>query len=154
KATLPGVPDFYQGTEFWDLSLVDPDNRRPVDFDTRAAVLKSLGSTDWSTLARSWANGHIKLAWTARLLQLRGQLTDVFTLGDSQPRGVVGPRRDRGAACAGRRGGDAWVVGVVRPFAAFREGGGVGPRGDELGGALDVRGFTLEGREAGAERLP
>ena len=39
KATMPGVPDFYQGTEFWDLSLVDPDNRRPVDFAARAEVL-------------------------------------------------------------------------------------------------------------------
>ena len=42
KATMPGVPDFYQGTEFWDLSLVDPDNRRPVDFAERAAVLASI----------------------------------------------------------------------------------------------------------------
>ena len=41
KATMPGVPDFYQGTEFWDLSLVDPDNRRPVDFAERASVLAS-----------------------------------------------------------------------------------------------------------------
>ena len=41
KATLPGVPDFYQGTEFWDLSLVNPDNRRPVDYATRAATLDS-----------------------------------------------------------------------------------------------------------------
>src|SRR5262249_15006579 len=107
KATLPGVPDFYQGTEFWDLSLVDPDNRRPVDFETRAAVLKSLGSTDWSTLARSWANGHIKLAWTARLLQLRAQLTDVFTLGDYQALEVLGPHRDHVVAFARRRGRDA-----------------------------------------------
>ena len=44
KATMPGVPDFYQGTEFWDLSLVDPDNRRPVDFAQRAAVLASVGN--------------------------------------------------------------------------------------------------------------
>ena len=44
KATMPGVPDFYQGTEFWDLSLVDPDNRRPVDFAARAAALAASGS--------------------------------------------------------------------------------------------------------------
>ena len=48
KATMPGVPDFYQGTEFWDLSLVDPDNRRPVDFAERAAVLASLAAPDWA----------------------------------------------------------------------------------------------------------
>ena len=39
KLTVPGVPDFYQGTEFWDFSLVDPDNRRPVDFASRVATL-------------------------------------------------------------------------------------------------------------------
>ena len=44
---MPGVPDFYQGTEFWDLSLVDPDNRRPVDFAERAAVLASTEKPDW-----------------------------------------------------------------------------------------------------------
>ncbi len=47
KATMPGVPDFYQGTEFWDLSLVDPDNRRPVDFAERAADLASVEKPDW-----------------------------------------------------------------------------------------------------------
>ncbi|HMH96264.1 MAG TPA: malto-oligosyltrehalose synthase, partial [Bradyrhizobium sp.] len=51
KAMMPGVPDFYQGTEFWDLSLVDPDNRRPVDFAERAAVLASLAAPDWESLA-------------------------------------------------------------------------------------------------------
>ena len=50
KATMPGVPDFYQGTEFWDLSLVDPDNRRPVDFAARTTLLASLGAPDWTAL--------------------------------------------------------------------------------------------------------
>src|ERR1700688_3858163 len=54
KATMPGVPDFYQGTEFWDLSLVDPDNRRPVDFAERARVLASTATPDWDRLAESW----------------------------------------------------------------------------------------------------
>jgi len=49
-----GVPDFYQGTEFWDLSLVDPDNRRPVDFAGRAAALAALENPDWADLARHW----------------------------------------------------------------------------------------------------
>ena len=52
KATMPGVPDFYQGTEFWDLSLVDPDNRRPVDFAARARALASLEQPDWRRLCR------------------------------------------------------------------------------------------------------
>src|ERR1700722_3971137 len=91
KATMPGVPDFYQGTEFWDLSLVDPDNRRPVDFAERAAVLASLETPDWENLAQHWPDGHIKLAWTRHLLKLRTELPDVFAHGDYQPTEVTGP---------------------------------------------------------------
>src|SRR6185436_6553534 len=50
KATIPGVPDFYQGTELWDFSLVDPDNRRPVDFAGRARLLGTLAQPDWNQL--------------------------------------------------------------------------------------------------------
>jgi hypothetical protein len=65
KATMPGVPDFYQGTELWDLSLVDPDNRRPVDFSARARALQSLAEIpDWTTLRKTWPDGRIKLALT------------------------------------------------------------------------------------------
>src|SRR5471030_2340538 len=71
KATMPGVPDFYQGTEFWDLSLVDPDNRRPVDFAARAAALASMETPDWAELTQNWPDAHIKLAWTRHLLMLR-----------------------------------------------------------------------------------
>src|SRR5260370_17876341 len=70
KATMPGVPDFYQGTEFWDLALVDPDNRRPVDFSARA--LQPLAkSASWRSLAKAWPDGRIKLALTARVLAVR-----------------------------------------------------------------------------------
>ena len=51
KTTMPGVPDFYQGTETWDLSLVDPDNRRPVDFAARQAALNASTAPDWADLA-------------------------------------------------------------------------------------------------------
>jgi (1->4)-alpha-D-glucan 1-alpha-D-glucosylmutase len=64
KATIPGVPDFYQGTEFWDLSLVDPDNRRPVDFKQRASALASIEAPDWARPRAKLADGHLKLAWT------------------------------------------------------------------------------------------
>jgi (1->4)-alpha-D-glucan 1-alpha-D-glucosylmutase len=154
KATLPGVPDFYQGTEFWDLSLVDPDNRRPVDFDARAEVLRSLGTTDWSTLARGWANGHIKLAWTARLLQLRAELAEVFTSGDYRALEVSGPHRDHVVAFARRRGKDACIVAVVRHFAAFTDGGRDWPHGAAFEGALSLRGFAPEGIQTEAEELP
>jgi (1->4)-alpha-D-glucan 1-alpha-D-glucosylmutase len=154
KATLPGVPDFYQGTEFWDLSLVDPDNRRPVDFNARTDVLAQLGETDWSTLAKSWPNGHIKLAGTARLLQLRAQLADVFTSGDYHALEVSGPHRDHVVAFARRRGKEACIVAVARHFAAFTDGGRNWPRSAAFEGALNLRGFSLENTQASEEELP
>ena len=52
KTTMPGIPDFYQGNELWDFALVDPDNRRPVDFAARAAMLQPSGDLpDWAALA-------------------------------------------------------------------------------------------------------
>jgi (1->4)-alpha-D-glucan 1-alpha-D-glucosylmutase len=80
KATAPGVPDTYQGTELWDLSLVDPDNRRPVDFAARSAMLRVLDDalergTPRETLARellaAWPDGRIKLYVLATLLRHR-----------------------------------------------------------------------------------
>src|SRR3984893_4420952 len=114
KATMPGVPDFYQGTEFWDLSLVDPDNRRPVDFTERADVLKLVERPDWQELARDWPNGHVKLAWTRHLLRLRNELADVFASGDYEPLEVSGPHADHVMAFARRRGRHAAIVAVAR----------------------------------------
>ena len=80
KATAPGVPDTYQGTELWDLSLVDPDNRRPVDFAARATALRALddalaAGTPRAALARdllaAWPDGRIKLYVLATLLRRR-----------------------------------------------------------------------------------
>ena len=88
---MPGVPDFYQGTEFWDLSLVDPDNRRPVDFAERASVLATWKRRIGISLVQSWPDGHLKLAWTRHLLKLRTELADVFTHGDYQPLEVSRP---------------------------------------------------------------
>ena len=101
---MPGVPDFYQGTEFWDLSLVDPDNRRPVDFAARAAALASLEKPDWDDLAQNWPDGHLKLAWTRHLLKLRTELADVFAHGDYQPlRGERAASRPCHRLCAAPR---------------------------------------------------
>ncbi|HET8774061.1 MAG TPA: malto-oligosyltrehalose synthase [Thermoanaerobaculia bacterium] len=69
KICSPGVPDFYQGTELWDFSLVDPDNRRPVDYAQRASLLSSLGTP--SSLLRNWQDGRLKLFVTARALSVR-----------------------------------------------------------------------------------
>jgi (1->4)-alpha-D-glucan 1-alpha-D-glucosylmutase len=81
KLCAPGVPDIYQGTEFLDLSLVDPDNRRAVDYAARATALAS-PPTDLNST---------KQHFIARLLQLRQREPDVFSLGDYRPLPMVGP---------------------------------------------------------------
>ncbi len=135
---MPGVPDFYQGTEFWDLSLVDPDNRRPVDFAERAAVLAKMEAPDWADLTQNWRNGHVKLAWTRHLLKLRTELAGVFADGDYQPLAVSGPHRDHVIAFARRRGRDAAIVVVTKALAAFSQGGRVWPDAEAFDGTLSL----------------
>ena len=153
KATMPGVPDFYQGTEFWDLSLVDPDNRRPVDFAERAAVLAAVETPDWESLAQNWPDGHLKLAWTRHLLKLRTELADVFTHGDYQPLEVSGPHRDHVIAFARRHGRDAAIIAVAKSFAPLSQGGRAWPRAEGFDGALDLeRLFGRRHRQTRTER--
>ena len=98
---MPGVPDFYQGAELWDLSLVDPDNRRPVDFAALASALKSIDpEPDWRALAGAWPDGRVKFALTRRLLALRQQLPNIFTDGSYRPLAVIGPHRNEIVAFA------------------------------------------------------
>jgi (1->4)-alpha-D-glucan 1-alpha-D-glucosylmutase len=107
KTMMPGIPDFYQGTEFWDLALVDPDNRRPVDFAARASALQTIGwEPDWQALAREWQDGRIKFALTRRLLALRRQFFDLFASGSYRPIEVIGPDREEIVAFARLCGGD------------------------------------------------
>jgi (1->4)-alpha-D-glucan 1-alpha-D-glucosylmutase len=155
KATMPGVPDFYQGTEFWDLSLVDPDNRRPVDFAERAAVLASLEAPDWESLAQNWPNGHLKLAWTRHLLKLRTEFSDVFAHGDYQALEIAGPHGDHVIAFARRHGREAVITAVAKSFAPMSQGGRVWPRADAFDGALNLKGYSVEGfvSEAGATEV-
>jgi (1->4)-alpha-D-glucan 1-alpha-D-glucosylmutase len=150
KATLPGVPDFYQGTELWDLSLVDPDNRRAVDFAARAKLLPAVESADWPALVQAWPDGRIKLAWTRHLLKLRAELADVFTGGDYQPLEVAGPHRDHALAFARRHGGQAAIVIVARCLAPFADGGRSWPRGEAFDAGVNLGGFSLE-EDAGVE---
>jgi (1->4)-alpha-D-glucan 1-alpha-D-glucosylmutase len=145
KATMPGVPDFYQGTEFWDLSLVDPDNRRPVNFAERAAVLASVENPDWESLAQNWPSGHIKLAWTRHLLKLRTELADVFAHGDYRPLQISGPHRDHVIAFARRHGRDAVIVAVAKSFAPVAQGGRVWPRAEAFDGVLNLNGYSVQG---------
>ncbi len=91
KITSPGVPDFYQGTELWDLSLVDPDNRRPVDYERRTSTLKKLkasdgrGSLDVTSMLRRWDDGRVKLFVTWKTLELRARRSETFRRGSYQP---------------------------------------------------------------------
>ncbi|NOJ38118.1 malto-oligosyltrehalose synthase [Bradyrhizobium australiense] len=145
KATIPGVPDFYQGTELWDFSLVDPDNRRPVDFAERAGRLDALKNPDLDRLVEKWPSGHLKLAWTRYLLQLRTELADVFTDGDYEPLEVGGPRRDHFIAFARRRGREAAITVVTRWFAPFTDNGRSWPRPETYDAALNIGGYSIEG---------
>jgi (1->4)-alpha-D-glucan 1-alpha-D-glucosylmutase len=155
KATMPGVPDFYQGTEFWDLSLVDPDNRRPVDFAERAVALKRNERPDWETLARSWPDGRIKLAWIRHLLKFRAEFADVFAQGDYRPLETSGPHRNHIIAFARRHGRRAIVSAVTRWFVPLSDGGRAWPRGEAFEGHLHVPGYAIEGVSGGsADSVP
>ena len=86
KLTAPGVPDIYQGNELWDFSLVDPDNRRPVDYERRRQLLQELaragGSVPLRELLESPEDGRCKLLLTWKALQLRREQPRLFTHGD------------------------------------------------------------------------
>lgn len=153
KATLPGVPDFYQGTEFWDLSLVDPDNRRPVDFAARGQVLAALERPDWNELIRSATDGRLKLAWTRHLLALRTKLADALAFGDYQPLEVSGPHSDHIIAFARHYGRDAAVIIAGRLFAPLTQGGREWPDAKTLDAVVNVKGYAIDGVEGHELRL-
>jgi (1->4)-alpha-D-glucan 1-alpha-D-glucosylmutase len=99
KITAPGVPDFYQGSELWDLRLVDPDNRGTVDFARRVELLRELTekaagdrTLNAKDLVENWADGRIKLYVIWKTLGLRQQLTELFTGGTYLPAQVSGER--------------------------------------------------------------
>ena len=103
KLTAPGVPDIYQGCELWDLALVDPDNRRPVDFALRETAMRDLAArleaperraALFATLMEEWRDGRAKLAATAVLLKLRREQPELFASGDYQPLVIEGERSD------------------------------------------------------------
>src|SRR5215470_7593895 len=85
KLTSPGVPDIYQGTEIWDYSLVDPDNRRPIDYELRRQMLKSVSSSAPGELMQAWPDGRIKLFLIKRVLGLRRAHADLFEHGEYLP---------------------------------------------------------------------
>ncbi|HEY3402953.1 MAG TPA: 4-alpha-glucanotransferase, partial [Ohtaekwangia sp.] len=113
KFTCPGVPDVYQGCELWDFSLVDPDNRRPVDFDLRNSELENLQQeASWNDLWTSRNNAEIKLWMTHQLLQQRKQFSELFLKGTYIPLTIEGDYRDHVMAFA-RRHQRQWHITVV-----------------------------------------
>ena len=112
KATAPGLPDFYQGSELWDFSLVDPDNRRPVDYDLRARLLDTLEKADPAALVRKWADGRIKLFVTSRTLAARARHAETFRTGAYRP-------LDAGPNAVAYTRGDDILVAVPRLTTRF-----------------------------------
>jgi (1->4)-alpha-D-glucan 1-alpha-D-glucosylmutase len=127
KLTLPGVPDIYQGAELWDLSLVDPDNRRPVDYKTRGKLLENVSAIvqrDRHAAVRDlldgWHDARIKLAVVATLLAYRRDHQQLFSQGGYEPLIATGSKAEQICAFARCHKQDALVVAAVR-FPARRE---------------------------------
>ena len=129
KLTAPGVPDIYQGGELWDFNLVDPDNRRPVDFAVRQAAIADLADrlkaedkrpALFQTLMDEWQDGRAKLAATALLLALRREEPELFARGDYQPLVIEGERSDWAFGYM-RTSGDRKLAIVMARYPAHRE---------------------------------
>jgi (1->4)-alpha-D-glucan 1-alpha-D-glucosylmutase len=134
KLASPGVADFYQGSELWDLRLVDPDNRQSVDFRSLESTLASQARKENSLpdLLRCWRNGQIKMLVTQRGLRFRQQNGALLLKGAYTPLEVTGAHRDCVIAFARRYRGD-WAV-VIAPRFTVRLGG-------QASGLLGTRGW-------------
>jgi len=109
---------------------------------------------DWEKLVQNWSNGHLKLAWTRRLLKLRTEFADVFAHGDYEPLRLSGSHRDHVIAFARRRGRDAVITAAAKSFAPFSQSGRAWPRAEAFDASLDVSGYSVEGfAEADATEL-
>jgi len=131
KLTAPGVPDIYQGCELWSFSLVDPDNRRPVDFEHRRLMLRGLSAlmpsgaslvAELEAMMRDINDGRLKMYITLRCLALRRQLPLLFAAADYLPLVVQGSRAAHVCAFLRRRRGRAMVV--LAPRLYYRLCGG------------------------------
>ncbi|HEX2026478.1 MAG TPA: malto-oligosyltrehalose synthase [Nitriliruptorales bacterium] len=117
RVAAPGVPDTYQGTELWDWSLVDPDNRRPVDYALRRRLLHQIRADgDLVAVAdrarAGWRDGRVKLLTLCRSLTARNADAELFLAGSYEPLAADGARAQHVVAFA-RRHGDRWAVAVV-----------------------------------------
>lgn len=120
KIASPGLPDFYQGEELWDYNLVDPDNRRPVDFALRSRLLDEIKHLDHEnrdsllkSLIAAWQDGRIKLFLTWKALNFRRDHRELFEKGEYLPLETAGKQKESLCAFA-RRLDNQWAV-VVAP---------------------------------------
>jgi (1->4)-alpha-D-glucan 1-alpha-D-glucosylmutase len=125
KVLAPGVPDFYQGTELWEFNLVDPDNRRPVDFEVRRTLLASVTDPTGSgpeladELLLALPDPRLKLLVTQRSLALRRRSPELLARGDYQALTVTGKRGRNVVAFARALADEAIVVAAGRFFNAL-----------------------------------
>src|SRR3990172_6497547 len=140
KMTSPGVPDFYQGTELWDFSLVDPDNRRPVDYGVRAKALVGLKAAEaeigpkelFRTLLDSREDGHIKLYVIYRCLNFRRDRSDLFRRGDYRPLEALGAKARHVCAFTRQANGRSVMAVVPRLLATLIPETGQLPQGEQV----------------------
>jgi len=151
KIAAPGLPDFYQGTELWHLDLVDPDNRRPVDYGLRASLLREIGRMSAQNLSgaiadflTNWEDGRIKMFLMWRALQARKNHHLLFREGTYRPLKVSGERTDNVIAFVRERGTARAAVVAPRLAASLAEPGQF-PLGPDAWGDT-----ALELPEAGA----
>jgi len=116
KIASPGVPDFYQGSELWDLRLVDPDNRGPIDFNKRAAALESIANAEsvnaLQNLVENWRDGCLKLYLIRKALRFRRDHADLFRDGEFIPLQSAGSY-SRHVAAFLRRKENSWALAAV-----------------------------------------
>lgn len=120
KLTAPGVPDIYQGNEIWHYSLVDPDNRRSVDYQLRQRMIDELGTAQPNELMPTWPDGRIKMFLIQRVLRFRREHADLFQHGEYAPLHASGVF----AECCitfSRRLANKWIV-VIAPRLSSRVG--------------------------------
>jgi (1->4)-alpha-D-glucan 1-alpha-D-glucosylmutase len=142
KIASPGVPDFYQGSELWDLNLVDPDNRRPVDYAVRQKLLADLkkkfggeavdGGELLSGLLRDEQPGAVKLFLVWRALNFRGRQRELFERGDYLPLAAIGEKHEHVCAFARQWNDREIIVVVPRLIFGLMRGTEAPPMGGEV----------------------
>jgi (1->4)-alpha-D-glucan 1-alpha-D-glucosylmutase len=159
KLTLPGMPDIYQGCELWDLSLVDPDNRRPVDYELRRRVLEEVGAAmaqdrraAMPSMLENWRDGRAKLALTANLLAYRQERPALFNEGGYEPLAATGEKADQLCAFLRSHGEDRLLVVTSRFPARLETNRGWGDTAIPITQAGGVAGWRdlLTGRRFGS----